>query len=93
MKKFKIISDEVYAVRNAGYKLDRESTMHIDFDGKYEHLDYYERENMIDDLIDGFYDLDAPYLCEDEDGVLYAVYYEDNKPCIWQKVVKANANF
>lgn len=91
MKTFTIIDNAVYAVKNAGYKLDTNSKTETDFDGLYGGMTWAERENQIDNLIDSFCDLDLPFLCEDENGEHYAVYFnfENGKPTIWHKVVRA----
>ena len=90
-KKFKIISNELYAVRNAGFELDFENdTRHFDFSEW--HLKDSEKDVI--NALDGFYDLDNAFLCKDENGILYAVEYiytsvfEKAIPMIWQKVKK-----
>jgi hypothetical protein len=103
MMKFEIIDNDVYAVKNAGYKLDFSH-------GLPEHnADYYKQfeknyggiigNPRLDDDIDSFYDLDGASLCKGEDGNLYAVEYkivwgEDGYSCtsvpaIWQRVKKS----
>lgn len=83
MKKFKILSNDLYAVKNAGYELDFSKEYETDFPAEWS-------ENRKNDEIDSFYDLDGAELCEDENGELYAVEktFIDGgfKAIIWQKV-------
>lgn len=85
MKKFTIINDEVYAVKEAGYKLDFESEIHTNFPKGFS-------ENRKNREIDSFYDLDCAMLCKDENGELFAVEYyygmNEKMPMIWQKVTE-----
>ena len=82
---FKVINSELFAVKESGYRLD--------FDNDHAHIDKsltaFDSPNRADRDIDSFYDLDSAVLCEDENGEMYAVRYYDDKPYIWQKVVKA----
>lgn len=93
-KNFTIINDELYAVKNAGYKLDFENDItHSDFSKWRDPFG-----NRASSAIDSFYDLDNAKLCRDENGELYAVEYlysditHDDlgtlMPMIWQKVVQ-----
>lgn len=86
MIKFTIISDEIYAVKNAGYKLDWSNGSKTEFD--FGNTDY--SENKQGDIIDSFYDLDNARLCKDESGDCFAVYFDlvTKEPLVWQKVVK-----
>lgn len=85
MKKFKKISDEFYAVPEAGYKLDKDDKMHLEFPVGFS-------ENRRYDEIDSFCDMDCITLCSDENGEMYAVMYiwwgDELLPMIWQKVIK-----
>lgn len=90
MKHFTKLTDELFAVKKAGYKLDPTAERETDFSGLFEGLDYYERENRICDELDSFCDLDGAQLCTDENGDLYAVeFHYTGKAIIWQKVIKA----
>ena len=90
-KTFKVISDELFAVKKAGYKLDPNSEYETDFEEILEGITWPERENEKYNMIDSFYDLDGANLCEDENGELYAVeFYYTGKPIIWKKVVPRN---
>ncbi len=83
MKEFKILSDDLYAVQNAGYELDFSEGYAEDFPVEWS-------ANRRSDEVDSFYDLDSAELCENESGELYAVEKTlvdgKLKPVIWQKV-------
>lgn len=89
MKQFTKIHDKFISVRRAGYKFDPNAERETDFSEIFDGLDYYEREDRIDDEIDCFCDLDCAELCIDEKGDLYAVqFYWTGKHIIWRKVIK-----
>lgn len=87
MKKFKVLSNDLYAVKNAGYELDFGKEYETDFPAEWS-------ENRKSDEIDNFYDLDSAKLCKDENNELYAVeeafINNEFKPIIWQKVKAIN---
>lgn len=78
--KFEIIDGDLYAVKNAGYKLDL-STM--------DNLHIEKIKNEFGEIVqvdtDSFYELDNAKLCKGEDGKLYAVeyYWLTQEPLIW----------
>lgn len=83
MKTFKTLSNDLYAVKNAGYELDFGKEYETDFPTEWS-------ENRKSDEIDSFYDLDNAELCEDKNGELYAVEKAfidgEFKPIIWQRL-------
>lgn len=89
---FTVISDELFAVKTAGYKLDFENDhTHRNFSAAAFWDDTISAENHAHDEIDSFYDLTGAYLCSCND-LMYAVeyIYSDSEhamvPCIWQRV-------
>lgn len=78
--KFEIIDSDIYAVTNAGYKLDLSTMDNL-------HIEKVKNEFGEDVHVDtdSFYDLDNAKLCRGEDGKMYAVefYWQTNEPLIW----------
>lgn len=85
--KFEIVDGDIWAVKNAGYKLDL-STM--------ENLHIENVKNEFGETVqvdtDSFYDLDCADLCRGEDGKMYAVefYWRTHEPLIWCPLIKAD---
>lgn len=88
MKNFTIISNEIYAVKNAGFILDPSDEIAIAVPRRDFESDIHY-DNRVQKMVDSFYDLDGAYLCVDENNVFYAVEYsyeEKWQPVIWQRV-------
>lgn len=93
---FTIVDDKFDTVKTHGYKLDFKSDFtHRNFTEALFWDDTIEAENDAGNKIDGFYDLTDAMLCKTADGTLYAVEFLPGKsgdvPCIWQRVIPANA--
>ena len=88
-KMFTIINDELFAVKENGYKIDSQDTAQWDEDrfpnGMF--------SNRLANMVDSLYDLDSAKLCKDENDEMYAVVYEFRNgrfvPAVWQRVERA----
>lgn len=82
-KNFKVVIDQPYGARDAGYTFDMSADRGYDKD-----MALRMGERLSDDKLDQLYDLDGA-LYEDENGDPYAVVMWAGKPFCWQKLRKA----
>lgn len=88
---FTVISDDLFSVQSAGYKIDFNDRTHYNFSAAAFWDDSANPEGLAQDYIELFYNLFGAWLCS-FDGVMYAVeyFYSENErtmvPCIWQRV-------
>lgn len=91
MKNFEIIDEREGHIRDRGYSLVHGAEMHYDHD-LADKLSNDYGENMVDNLIDSFYD-GWNTICKGDDGKLYAVdfryAYDEFTPFIWQEAKAA----
>lgn len=89
--KFKSVTNEIFGARKAGYTFDTNAPRETD-DALLADLRSRSRR-LADNLLDEFYDLDGD-LYRGDNGEYYAVKFASfdgqEKPVIWQRLVKSN---